>query len=190
MWEEVDCVQRNGRIIEYIVIISNNSNTYNLTSTERYITVNDLVLGGIYNISVAAVNSIGSGPFNHLNIIILTSTDSCICSTSNISSTSSIITGLSILVGILIITQLASGIAIVLLIINSRKYVNCVFNVIYFNKRCKCNGKSNNERYSSINLKYYVYTNRSSDDDITMQVCEPYALHKSTERECQPSAVC
>ena len=64
MWEEVDCVQRNGRIIEYIVIISNDSNTYNMTSTERYITVNDLVLGGIYNISVAAVNSIGSGPFS------------------------------------------------------------------------------------------------------------------------------
>ena len=68
MWEEVDCDKRNGRIIEYIVIISNNSNTYNLTSTERYITVNDLVLGGIYNISVAAVNSIGSGPFNHTYI--------------------------------------------------------------------------------------------------------------------------
>ena len=68
MWEEVDCVQRNGRIIEYIVIISNNSNTYNMTSTERYITVNDLVLGGIYNISVAAVNSIGSGPFKELQI--------------------------------------------------------------------------------------------------------------------------
>ena len=64
MWGEVNCDQRNGRIIEYIVIISNNSNTYNLTSTERYITVNDLVLGGIYNISVAAVNSIGSGPFS------------------------------------------------------------------------------------------------------------------------------
>ena len=64
MWEEVDCAQRNGRIIEYIVIISNDSNTYNLTSTERYITVNDLVLGGIYNISVAAVNSIRSGPFS------------------------------------------------------------------------------------------------------------------------------
>ena len=64
MWEEVDCVQRNGRIIKYIVIISNDSNTYNLSSTERYITVNDLVLGGIYNISVAAVNSIGNGPFS------------------------------------------------------------------------------------------------------------------------------
>ena len=68
MWEEVDCDKPNGRIIEYIVIISNNCNTYNLTSTERYITVNDLVLGGIYNISVAAVNSIGSGPFNYIYV--------------------------------------------------------------------------------------------------------------------------
>ena len=50
------------------MFISSNSNTYNLTSTERYITVNDLVLGGIYNISVAAVNSIGSGPFRELQI--------------------------------------------------------------------------------------------------------------------------
>ena len=69
MWEEVDCDQRNGRIIEYIVIISNNNYTYNLTSTERYITVNDLVLGDIYNISVAAVNSIGISLFKELQIV-------------------------------------------------------------------------------------------------------------------------
>ena len=69
MWEEVDCDQRNGRIIEYIVIISSNNNTYNITTTERYITVNDLVLGVVYNISIAAVNSIGSGPFRELNIV-------------------------------------------------------------------------------------------------------------------------
>ena len=54
----------NGRIIEYIVIISNNSTTYNLTSTERYIIVNDLVFGNVYNISVAGVNSIGRGLFS------------------------------------------------------------------------------------------------------------------------------
>ena len=71
MWEEVDCDQHNGRIIEYIVIISSNSNTYNMTTTdhERYIIVNDLVLGGIYNIGIAAVNSIGSGPFKELQIV-------------------------------------------------------------------------------------------------------------------------
>ena len=75
MWEEVDCDQPNGKIIEYIVIISNNCNTYNLTSTERYITVNDLVLGGIYSISVAAVNSIGIGPLSdNIELQIVTST--------------------------------------------------------------------------------------------------------------------
>ena len=63
-WEEVDCHLRNGRIIEYIVIISNNSMTYNFTSSERYVIVNDLVFGNVYNISVAGVNSIGRGPFS------------------------------------------------------------------------------------------------------------------------------
>ena len=63
-WEEIDCHLRNGRIIKYIVIISNNSITYNLTSTERYIIVNDLVFGNVYNMSVAGVNSIGRGPFS------------------------------------------------------------------------------------------------------------------------------
>ena len=52
IWEEIDCYLRNGRIIEYIVIISNNSITYNLTSTERYNVVNDLVFGNVYNMSV------------------------------------------------------------------------------------------------------------------------------------------
>ena len=63
--EEVDCHLRNGRIIEYIVIISNNSMTYNLTTSERYIIVNDLVFGNVYNMSVAGVNSIGRGPFSN-----------------------------------------------------------------------------------------------------------------------------
>ena len=45
-------------------MISNSSITYNLTSTERYIILNDLVFGAEYNISVAAVNSVGRGPFS------------------------------------------------------------------------------------------------------------------------------
>ena len=78
MWEEVDCVQRNGRIFEYIVIISNDSNTYNLTSTERYIIVNN---GGIYKISVAAVNSIGIGPFiDYIEFKIIEGIITCTCS--------------------------------------------------------------------------------------------------------------
>ena len=63
-WEEIDCHLRSGRIIEYIVMISNNSMTYNLTSSERYVIVNDLVFGNVYNMSVAGVNSIGRGPFS------------------------------------------------------------------------------------------------------------------------------
>ena len=115
MWEVVDCNQRNGRIIEYIVIISNNSNTYNMTSTERYIIVNDLAVGSIYyNISVAAVNSIGNGPFVSSFVFILTSNPDI---TSTITGTSSV-TGLSVLVSILIVTQLVSGIIIVLFAVN------------------------------------------------------------------------
>ena len=45
-------------------MISNSSITYNLNSTERYILLNDLVFGTVYNISVAAVNSVGKGPFS------------------------------------------------------------------------------------------------------------------------------
>ena len=45
-------------------MISNSSITYNLNSTERYIILNDLVIGTVYNISVAAVNTVGRGPFS------------------------------------------------------------------------------------------------------------------------------
>ena len=80
-WEEVDCHLRNGRIIEYIVIISNNSMTYNLTSSERYVIVNDLVFGNVYNMSVAGVNSIGRGPFSD-PIEVQIGTSKCIVSSS------------------------------------------------------------------------------------------------------------
>ena len=63
-WNEVNCFQHNGPITGYTVMISNSSITYNLNSTERYIILNDLVFGTVYNISVAVVNSVGRGPFN------------------------------------------------------------------------------------------------------------------------------
>ena len=63
-WNEVNCSQHNGLITGYAVMISNSSIIYNLTSTERYIILNDLVFGTEYNISVAAVNSVGRGPFS------------------------------------------------------------------------------------------------------------------------------
>ena len=128
MWKEVDCNQRNGRIIEYIMIISNNSNTYNMTSTKRYIIVNDLAVGSIYSISVAAVNSIGNGPFVFIltSIVAITSTSVPNATTGYTLDTSSTgtITGLSVLVGILILAQLASGTVIVLLIVYNKRYVD------------------------------------------------------------------
>ncbi|XP_019859087.1 PREDICTED: contactin-6-like [Amphimedon queenslandica] len=63
-WNEVDCSKHNGLITGYTVIISNSSITYSVTSTKRYIILNDLVLDTVYIISVAAVNSAGSGPFS------------------------------------------------------------------------------------------------------------------------------
>ena len=51
MWNEINCSQLTGRFIEYNVLIQN-------------IYVNELVFGTEYNISVAAVNSVGRGPFS------------------------------------------------------------------------------------------------------------------------------
>ena len=70
-WNEVNCSQRNGLITGYTVMISNSSINYNFNSTERYIIIlNDLVFGSVYNISVAAVNSVGRGPYIVLEIVL------------------------------------------------------------------------------------------------------------------------
>ena len=121
MWGEVDCDQRNGRIIEYIVIISSNNDTYmyNMTTTERYITVNDLVSGVVYNISVAAVNSIGSGSFRELNIVTgiiihchcsLLFTSTVTTDTDGLGTT----VGLSIMVTVLTIALIISNVSLIL----------------------------------------------------------------------------
>ena len=44
-WVKIDCHLRNGRII---VIICNISITYNLTTPERYVIVNDLVFANVF----------------------------------------------------------------------------------------------------------------------------------------------
>ncbi|XP_019855327.1 PREDICTED: receptor-type tyrosine-protein phosphatase F-like isoform X2 [Amphimedon queenslandica] len=45
-------------------MISNSSITYNVNSTNTHIILNDLLFSTVYNISVAAVNSVGRGPFS------------------------------------------------------------------------------------------------------------------------------
>ena len=46
-------------------MISNSTYTYTLTIvTANYVIINDLVFGTVYNTSVAAVNSVGRGPFS------------------------------------------------------------------------------------------------------------------------------
>ena len=62
MWNEVNCSLLNGRFVEYNLLL--HSNTYNLNSTERCAILNDLLFGIVYSISVAAVNSVGRGPFS------------------------------------------------------------------------------------------------------------------------------
>ena len=70
-WNEVNCSQRNGLITGYTVVISNSSIAYNLNSTQRYIILNDLEFGTVYNISVAAINTVGRGPFSDPIAIII-----------------------------------------------------------------------------------------------------------------------
>ena len=64
IWNEINCTQRHGLIIGYTVMISNDSDSYLLTTTETRITLNDMVSDTEYNISVAAINSFGRGPFS------------------------------------------------------------------------------------------------------------------------------
>ena len=45
-------------------MISNDSDSYHFTTTETRITLNDMVSYTEYNISVAAINLIGRGPFS------------------------------------------------------------------------------------------------------------------------------
>uniref|UniRef100_A0A1X7TH02 Fibronectin type-III domain-containing protein n=1 Tax=Amphimedon queenslandica TaxID=400682 RepID=A0A1X7TH02_AMPQE len=68
-WNEVNCSKHNGLITGYTVVISNSSITYTLTSTERYIILKVLAFGTEYNISVAAENSAGIGPFSDSIIV-------------------------------------------------------------------------------------------------------------------------
>ena len=63
-WNQIDCYQHNGHITSYIILISRDDIEFNISSTTVYILTSDLVLGKVYNISVAGINDIGMGPFS------------------------------------------------------------------------------------------------------------------------------
>ena len=63
-WTPVDCHKHNGRLIGYIVRISNTTTTLNISSNVEYVITSDVVFNNVYNMSVAMINSIGMGPFS------------------------------------------------------------------------------------------------------------------------------
>ena len=64
MWNKINCSQLTGRFIEYNVLIEN-------------IYVNELVFGTVYNVSVAAVNSVGRGPFSDPIVVEIGGISNC-----------------------------------------------------------------------------------------------------------------
>ena len=67
-WEEVNCTERNGVITGYIVQYSIDGglqSTINITNITNNTVINGLVKFRSYVISVAAINTIGIGPYSN-----------------------------------------------------------------------------------------------------------------------------
>ncbi|XP_019861767.1 PREDICTED: uncharacterized protein LOC109590287 [Amphimedon queenslandica] len=152
-WNEVDCSRRNGLITGYTVMISNSSITYNLTSTERYIILNDLVFDTVYIISVAAVNSAGRGPFSDPIALLLHPSQSSVY-LSDISQT-------------YISTSTSNNGVIILGVLGGVWLILLTITFIYF-------------IYYFLRLQIsFAARQAKTDEDIAMQVCTPYDLHKT-----------
>ena len=73
-WDEVDCIDRNGDITGYSVrAVTSGENDRVETVDNREVTINGLTPSTVYIVSVAAVNSMGTGPYSG---VIVQSTDS------------------------------------------------------------------------------------------------------------------
>ena len=66
LWEKVACIDRNGDITGYSVRV-NGKNDMNVTLREA--TISGLSPSTVYNVSVAAINSMGTGP--HSDVIMV-----------------------------------------------------------------------------------------------------------------------
>ena len=65
-WEQVDCIDHNGLIIGYRIraMTSGEDNRTETVGDVREATISGLTPSTVYNVSVAAVNSQGTGPYS------------------------------------------------------------------------------------------------------------------------------
>ena len=77
-WNEVDCLQQNGDVTGYIIVYFGDSKTATHSSdgVSRTYTVQGLNPFTEYSFSVAAVNSIGTGPFSDQALTVRTAESS------------------------------------------------------------------------------------------------------------------
>ena len=66
LWEKVACIDRNGDITGYSVRV-NGKNDMNVTLREA--TISGLSPSTVYNVSVAAINSMGTGPYSDVIMV-------------------------------------------------------------------------------------------------------------------------
>ncbi len=79
IWTEIDCLDRNGVITNYILQYGEGTNR-NITITTPSSATTHLITGlkpfTQYTFTVAGVNSVGSGPFSNPSEVIRTAEDS------------------------------------------------------------------------------------------------------------------
>ena len=63
-WNELDCLQRNGDITSYMIRYDRDSRLISDSSSTTTYTVEELIPFTEYSFSVAAVNSVDTGPFS------------------------------------------------------------------------------------------------------------------------------
>ena len=66
LWEEVACIDRNGDITGYSIRV-NGENDMNVTLREA--TISGLSPSTVYTVSVAAINSMGTGPYSDVIMV-------------------------------------------------------------------------------------------------------------------------
>ena len=71
LWNEVNCLDRNGPIEQYTVVLTRAEESISVTSSARQITIDDLIPNQEYSVRVAAANSAGTGPFSEAIIVVL-----------------------------------------------------------------------------------------------------------------------